>query len=79
MAGDEERNFRSVYYDKIGCKIADEKAIDKILEEKPININKLVQYVNKFGVTQCRRLVVWKTLLGNYWHTDQTSLSEDRP
>lgn len=66
MAGEEERNFRSVYYDKIGCKIPDEKAIDKILEEKPINISKLVQYVNKFGVTQCKRLVVWKTLLGNY-------------
>lgn len=64
--GEEEKNFRSTYYNKIGCKRADEKAVDKLLEEKPIDINKLIQYVNKFGLTPCRRIVVWKTLLGEF-------------
>jgi len=64
MASEEARNFRLIYYDKIGCKRRDEKCFDKLLEEKPIDLNKLNQYVQKFGLNDCKRLIVWKTLLG---------------
>lgn len=63
MAGEEERNFRLPYYDKI-LKGVDLKAIDKLLEERPVNLTKLQQYVLKFGLTSTRRVIAWKTLLG---------------
>ena len=66
MAGEEERNFRVPYYHKILAKGVDLKAIDKILEERPVNLSKLQSYVLKFGLTSNRRVIAWKSLLGKF-------------
>lgn len=64
MAGEEERNFRVPYYHKILSKGVDLKAIDKILEERPVNLSKLQSYVLKFGLPPNKRKTAWKSLLG---------------
>ncbi|XP_030761527.1 TBC1 domain family member 7 [Sitophilus oryzae] len=63
--GTDERNFRSVYYEKVGFKSVEEKkSIEMLLKEKPIDQVKLKQFCLRFTVPHIYRALVWKLLLG---------------
>ncbi|RUS73973.1 hypothetical protein EGW08_018261 [Elysia chlorotica] len=62
---DQERNFRSQYYDKVGFRSVEEKkSIESLLKEQPMKHEKLVQFCVRFGLPAMYRLYVWKILLG---------------
>ena len=59
-------NFRSAYYEKVGFRGVDErKALQAILGQNPINIEKLATFILKCSnLAEASRLFVWKLLLG---------------
>lgn len=60
----DERNFRSTYYEKVGCRSVEEKKSLKILlEEKPRNITKLKQFCLRFNVPGMYRIHLWNIIL----------------
>ncbi|XP_064477372.1 TBC1 domain family member 7-like [Ornithodoros turicata] len=60
-----EINFRSHYYDKVGFRCINEnKSIEALLNEKPVDPQKLLNFCRKFCVPSIHRHVVWKILLG---------------
>ncbi|GFO50710.1 TBC1 domain family member 7-like [Plakobranchus ocellatus] len=62
---DQERNFRSQYYDKVGFRSVEEKrSIENLLKEQPMKHEKLAQFCIRFGLPAMYRLYVWKILLG---------------
>ncbi|GFS06225.1 TBC1 domain family member 7-like [Elysia marginata] len=62
---DQERNFRSQYYDKVGFRSVEEKkSIESLLKEQPMRHEKLVQFCTHFGLPALYRIYVWKILLG---------------
>ena len=62
---DQERNFRSQYYDKVGFRSVEEKkSIESLLKDKTMKHEKLVQFCIRFGLPAMYRLYVWKILLG---------------
>jgi len=65
MADEQQRNFRSTYYEKVGCKSVEErKSLDILLKEKPINMMKLKQFCLRFTIPAGHRHYLWKLLLG---------------
>ena len=65
---DQERNFRSHYYDKVGFRTVEEKkSIESLLKEQPMKHEKLAQFCVRFGLPAMYRLYVWKILLGKSW------------
>lgn len=59
------RNFRSIYYEKVGFRELDRtKSLEILLNEKPLNILKLESFVQKFFIPQIHREKVWMLLLG---------------
>jgi len=66
MAND-ERNFRSSYYEKVGFRSVEEKkSIEILLKDKPLDISKLKQFCLRFTVPGMYRNLMWKLLLGNF-------------
>lgn len=64
----DERNFRSVYYEKVGCRSVEEKkTLEMLLKEKPRDLGKLKQFCLRFSVPPTHRQLLWKLLLGTYF------------
>ncbi|XP_055630478.1 TBC1 domain family member 7 isoform X2 [Toxorhynchites rutilus septentrionalis] len=61
----DERNFRSTYYEKVGCRSVEErKSLEILLKDKPLNVLKLKQFCILFTVPNIHRNVLWNFLLG---------------
>ncbi|XP_019528560.2 TBC1 domain family member 7 [Aedes albopictus] len=61
----DERNFRSTYYEKVGCRSVEErKSLEILLKDKPLNVLKLKQFCIRFTVPNIHRSVLWNFLLG---------------
>lgn len=61
----DERNFRSTYYEKVGCRSVEEKrSLEILLKEKPLNRTKLKQFCLRFTVPSVHRALLWNLLLG---------------
>ncbi|XP_055322933.1 TBC1 domain family member 7 [Sitodiplosis mosellana] len=60
----DDRNFRSAYYEKVGCRSVEErKSLEILLKEKPLNRPKLKQFCLSFTVPAVYRNVLWNILL----------------
>lgn len=65
MITDEQRNFRSIYLNKIGFRSVEEKkSLEMLLKEKPRKKSKLKQFCLSFTVPEMHRILLWKILLG---------------
>lgn len=61
----DERNFRSIYYEKVGCKSVEErKSLETLLKEDPINLIKLKNFCLRFTTPTSHRQILWNLLLG---------------
>lgn len=64
MATD-KRNFRSTYYEKVGCRSVEEKkSLNILLKDKPLNRIKLKQFCLSFTVPTVERNLLWSYILG---------------
>ena len=64
----DQRNFRSQYYGKINLGVDERKTLEVLLNEDPINLNKLKNFALQFSIPSFDRIVVWKYMLGkNYY------------
>ncbi|XP_041985186.1 TBC1 domain family member 7 [Aricia agestis] len=60
----DERNFRSAYYEKVGCRgVEEKKSLEILMKEKPWDRVKLKQFCLRFTVPGAYRNLVWKVLL----------------
>ncbi|XP_026754237.2 TBC1 domain family member 7 [Galleria mellonella] len=60
----DERNFRSSYYEKVGCRgVEEKKSLEILMKEKPWDRVKLKQFCLRFTVPVAYRQLVWKVLL----------------
>ncbi|KAM3957281.1 TBC1 domain family member 7 [Aphomia sociella] len=60
----DERNFRSSYYEKVGCRgVEEKKSLEILMKEKPWDKVKLKQFCLRFSVPAAYRNLVWKVLL----------------
>ncbi|XP_014365188.2 TBC1 domain family member 7 [Papilio machaon] len=60
----DERNFRSAYYEKVGCRgVEEKKSLEILMKEKPWDKVKLKQFCLRFMVPASYRNLVWKVLL----------------
>lgn len=65
----DERNFRSTYYEKVGCRSVEEKrSLEILLKEKPLNRTKLKQFCLRFTVPSVHRALLWNLLLGKFFN-----------
>uniref|UniRef100_A0A0K2TDW8 TBC1 domain family member 7 n=2 Tax=Lepeophtheirus salmonis TaxID=72036 RepID=A0A0K2TDW8_LEPSM len=62
MSRNDERNFRTHYYERVGFKGLNEKTLDTLLNEEPRSIEKLQQFCLRFSVPSIMRLEVWKVI-----------------
>ena len=61
----DQRNFRTQYYEKVGFRGVDErKTLELLLNEDPINLNKLQNFALQFSIPSFDRIIVWKFMLG---------------
>lgn len=61
----DDRNFRSAYYEKVGCRSVEEKkSLEILLKEKPLNRLKLKQFCLSYAVPVVYRNLLWNLLLG---------------
>ncbi|XP_028408558.1 TBC1 domain family member 7-like isoform X2 [Dendronephthya gigantea] len=59
------RNFRSWYYENLGLRgVEQRKALDLLLKDDDIDLDKLKTFCLQFGLPAIRRPIVWKLLLG---------------
>lgn len=60
----DERNFRSTYYEKVGCRSVEEKkSLNILLKENPINKSKLKQFCLSYTVPAEQRMLLWSIVL----------------
>ncbi|XP_039766376.1 TBC1 domain family member 7 isoform X2 [Ornithorhynchus anatinus] len=65
MAEDSQRNFRSVYYEKVGFRGVEEKrSLEILLKDDRLDIEKLCTFSQRFPLPSMYRALVWKVLLG---------------
>lgn len=65
MCAADERNFRSAYYEKVGCKNVEErKTLEILLKEKILDRIKLRQFCLRYSLPAAPRSFVWKICLG---------------
>ncbi|KAI6074844.1 TBC1 domain family member 7 [Aix galericulata] len=71
MADDSQRNFRSVYYEKVGFRgVEEKKSLEILLKDdrlgngESIYIEKLCTFSQRFPLPSMYRILVWKVLLG---------------
>ena len=63
----DQRNFRSQYYEKVGFRGVDErKTLELLLNEDPINLQKLQNFALQFSIPSFDRIIVWKYMLGKH-------------
>ena len=61
----DQRNFRTQYYEKVGFRGVDErKTLELLLNEDPINLNKLHNFALQFSIPSFDRILIWKFMLG---------------
>lgn len=61
----DERNFRTYYYKKFGIGgVEEKKSIEILLNEHPLNVDKLRQFCLMFPVPAKYRTYLWKVILG---------------
>lgn len=61
----DERNFRSTYYEKVGCRSVEEKrSLEILLKDKPLSRVKLKQFCLRFTLPAVYRPLLWNLLLG---------------
>lgn len=59
------RNFRSQYYEKVGCKSVEErKSLEILFKEKVIDVNRLRQFCSRFSLPFLYRSYVWRVVFG---------------
>ncbi|GAB0096502.1 TBC1 domain family member 7 [Sergentomyia squamirostris] len=62
--GTDERNFRSVYYEKVGCRgVGETNKLENLLKEKVVDQGKLKQFCIRFAVPVRHRSMLWCSLL----------------
>uniref|UniRef100_A0A1B0CL08 TBC1 domain family member 7 n=1 Tax=Lutzomyia longipalpis TaxID=7200 RepID=A0A1B0CL08_LUTLO len=60
----DERNFRSVYYEKVGCRgVGETNKLENLLKEKLVDQGKLKQFCIRFAVPVRHRSLLWCSLL----------------
>ncbi|NXM75160.1 TBCD7 protein, partial [Serilophus lunatus] len=72
MADDSQRNFRSVYYEKVGFRgVEEKKSLEILLKDDRLgkfmslfHIEKLCTFSQRFPLPSMYRILVWKVLLG---------------
>ena len=65
LGSKDDRNFRSLYYEKVGFRGVDErKAIEAIFNENPVSVEKCCSFALKCSIPSCDRLQAWKIMLG---------------
>lgn len=61
----DERNFRSSYYEKVGCfSVEEKKSLDKLLQDDIRNPAKLKHFVYTFTVPAQQRSLLWSLIMG---------------
>ncbi|XP_075682735.1 TBC1 domain family member 7 isoform X2 [Rhinoderma darwinii] len=65
MSEDSHRNFRSVYYEKVGFRgVEEKKSLEILLKDDRWDIEKLCTFCQRFPLPSMYRILVWKVLLG---------------
>ncbi|XP_053570724.1 TBC1 domain family member 7 [Bombina bombina] len=65
MTEDSQRNFRSVYYEKVGFRgVEEKKSLEILLKDDRLDIEKLCTFSQRFPLPSMYRMFVWKVLLG---------------
>ncbi|NXA46935.1 TBCD7 protein, partial [Nothocercus julius] len=70
MADDSQRNFRSVYYEKVGFRgVEEKKSLEILLKDDRLGklillFHKLCTFSQRFPLPSMYRILVWKVLLG---------------
>lgn len=64
MTEDSQRNFCTVYYDKVGFCEVEEKPLEILLKVDHLDIEKLGTFSQRFPLLSMYRTLVWKVLLG---------------
>ncbi|XP_055262571.1 TBC1 domain family member 7 isoform X2 [Moschus berezovskii] len=65
MTEDSQRNFRSVYYEKVGFRgVEEKKSLEILLKDDRLDIEKLCTFSQRFPLPSMYRALVWKVLLG---------------
>lgn len=61
----DERNFRSSYYEKVGChSVEEKKSLNKLLQDNIRNHAKLKQFCLSYTVPTTHRSLLWNIILG---------------
>lgn len=61
----DERNFRSSYYEKVGChSVEEKKSLNKLLQDNTRNHVKLKQFCLSYTVPTTHRSLLWHIILG---------------
>lgn len=64
---EDARNFRSSYYEKVGCRSVEEKkSLEILLKENPVNLPKLKQFLKLFAVPSIHRTLLYEIVLSVY-------------
>ncbi|KAK6490691.1 UNVERIFIED_CONTAM: hypothetical protein FKN15_031782 [Acipenser sinensis] len=65
MADDPQRNFRSIYYEKVGFRgVEEKKSLEILLKDVPLDVEKLCTFSQRFPLPSMYRILVWKVILG---------------
>ncbi|KAM3928014.1 TBC1 domain family member 7-like [Leptodactylus fuscus] len=65
MSEDSQRNFRSVYYEKVGFRgVEEKKSLEILLKDERWDMEKLCTFCQRFPLPSMYRILVWKVLLG---------------
>lgn len=61
----DERNFRSSYYEKVGCfSVEEKKSLNKLLQDDIRNLSKLKDFVYNYTVPAQQRNLLWSLIMG---------------
>lgn len=61
----DERNFRSSYYEKVGCfSVEEKKSLNKLLQDDIRNLSKLKHFVYNYTVPAQQRNLLWSLIMG---------------
>ncbi|ALC45983.1 CG6182 [Drosophila busckii] len=61
----DERNFRSSYYEKVGCySVEEKKSLNKLLQDDVRNLSKLKHFVYSYTVPAQQRCLLWCLIMG---------------
>ncbi|XP_078543734.1 TBC1 domain family member 7 isoform X2 [Lissotriton helveticus] len=65
MADDPQRNFRSIYYEKVGFRgVEEKKSLEILLKDDRLDTEKLCMFSQRFPLPSMYRILVWKVQLG---------------